>query len=152
MNSGKRQSMAINKSMQGNRAKDTGPEKRLAKVLWANGFHGYRKNFKSVLGRPDFFFRRFNLALFVNGCFWHRCPKCDLPLPKSNSQFWMEKFERNVKRDARIRRQLRKDGFCVVTVWECEIGPKDRIILNRIKKAIERDGKVSVKSKSKTKP
>jgi len=78
-------------------------------------------NWKSAPGRPDIAFPRKRLAVFVNGCYWHRCPHCDLPLPKTNKVFWKRKFELNVERDVRKREELRIIGWSVITIWECEI-------------------------------
>jgi len=58
----------------------------------------------------------------VHGCFWHRCPKCNLDLPKSNVDYWSQKFERNVERDREKETMLRGIGWRVHTIWECELG------------------------------
>ena len=62
----------------------------------------------------------------MNGCFWHRCPKCDLPIPKSNVEYWVVKFETNVERDQRKIRELEEAGWTVHVIWECEL-KKDTI-------------------------
>jgi DNA mismatch endonuclease (patch repair protein) len=61
------------------------------------------------------------VAIFVNGCYWHRCPYCALPLPKTNVEFWQQKFERNMARDARTHRTLLEQRWCVLDVWECQL-------------------------------
>ena len=71
--------------------------------------------------RPDISYVGKKLAIFVHGCFWHRCPKCSYKLPKTNSAFWQEKFDRNVARDARKSEDLRNIGWTVLTVWECDL-------------------------------
>jgi len=88
-------SETVSRTMQANRAKDTAPERILRKSLWECGLRGYRLHSKAVPGRPDISFGRPKVAIFVHGCFWHRCPKCSLPLPKSNREFWIKKFRRN---------------------------------------------------------
>jgi len=72
----------------------------------------------------------------VNGCFWHRCPKCDLPFPKSHSSFWAKKFELNVARDVRKCADLESSGWRVLIIWECEIKKDLGSCVKRIKKAL----------------
>ncbi|MDX5428413.1 MAG: very short patch repair endonuclease, partial [Bacteroidota bacterium] len=72
-------------------------------------------------GRPDLAFSRAKLAVFVNGCYWHRCPSCDLPLPKNNQDFWKKKFEANKARDKKKILDLGSAGWKVLVFWECEI-------------------------------
>jgi len=114
-------SEAVHKSMLSNRGRDTGPEKALRAALRRHELSGYRLNWKGAPGRPDIVFPESWLAIFVNGCFWHRCSRCDLPLPKTNRAFWRGKFELNVERDARKRKDLKTAGWHVITLWECEI-------------------------------
>lgn len=108
--------------MRGNRAKDTAPEITLRRLLREAGHPGYRLHWPKVPGRPDIAYPRRRIALFVNGCFWHRCPHCKPPMPKTNVDFWRGKFARNVERDIRKTEELEAAGWTVVTVWECEIG------------------------------
>lgn len=107
--------------MQVNRSKDTKPELRVRAALRAAGWTGYRLHWKAALGRPDICFPGRKVAIFVNGCFWHRCPHCSLPMPKSNVAFWEEKFARNRARDARDCERLVADGWTVMVVWECRL-------------------------------
>lgn len=81
---------------------------------------GFILHSREVLGRPDFYFERERLAVFVDGCFWHGCAKCG-HVPKTNRPFWAAKIERNQMRDLRNRRQLRSQGVKVLRVWEHEI-------------------------------
>ena len=108
------------KSMKSNKWKDTSPEIALRKALRDAGYPGYRLQWK-IPGRPDICYPGRKVAIFVNGCFWHRCPYCNLPMPKHNSDFWRSKFERNVARDAKSVSLLESDGWTVITVWECQI-------------------------------
>ena len=87
----------ISKVMSANKYKDTGPELILRKVMWKNGIRGYRLHWKKVPGRPDIAFPGKKIAIFVNGCFWHRCPHCNLSVPKTNSDFWKNKFAETEK-------------------------------------------------------
>ncbi len=107
--------------MMANGPKDTKPEITVRRILRESGHPGYRLNWKKAPGRPDIAYPGRRIAIFVNGCFWHRCPRCDLPLPKNHTEFWREKFERNVERDARKTSELESAGWTVVTIWECEI-------------------------------
>jgi len=110
------------KIMRSVRQKDTGPETLLRKALHARGFR-YRKNLRSLPGSPDLVFPGRRAVIFVHGCFWHRHPGCRrATTPKSNAEFWQEKFQRNVERDACNVALLREGGWRVGVVWECEIG------------------------------
>lgn len=108
------------KSMKSNKRKDTGPELKLRKALRDAGFPGYRLQWK-IPGRPDICYPGRKVAIFVNGCFWHRCPYCNLSVPKHNRDYWEHKFASNVERDARTHSELEKMGWKVIVVWECEI-------------------------------
>jgi DNA mismatch endonuclease, patch repair protein len=119
-------SAIASRTMQANRAKDTTPERILRKTLWGCGLRGYRLHSKDVPGRPDIAFRRHKVAIFVHGCFWHRCPRCRLGLPKNNRAFWIKKFRRNRARDQRKTRQLCNAGWTVLSVWECELKKEGR--------------------------
>lgn len=120
-------------SFRGNKAKDTKPEIILRKALWANNIVGYRLHYKRLPGRPDIVFVSRKIAIFVNGCYWHRCPHCMLPLPKNNVEFWKSKFEKNVERDHRKIAELSNLGWTVVTLWECEINKNLENVVLRIK-------------------
>lgn len=111
--------------MSRNRASGTGPELLLRKQLRKLGFRSYRVNFRGVPGRPDIAFRRQKLAVFVNGCYWHRCPTCRLPLPKTHAEFWSAKFERNQIRDREKIAELAAVGWRSVVVWEHELSRAD---------------------------
>jgi DNA mismatch endonuclease (patch repair protein) len=107
--------------MRANKAKNTKPEILLRKALWKNNLKGYRLNYKEIPGRPDIVFTAKKIAIFVHGCYWHRCPTCNLPIPKSNSSFWKTKFEKNVQRDKIKNEQLKELGWRILVIWECEI-------------------------------
>lgn len=119
------------KSMKGNVRKDTKPELMLRMLLREAGYPGYRLQWK-VLGRPDICYPGRRVAIFVNGCFWHRCPICNLPLPKNNHDFWVDKFNRNVERDKSNIKALEDDGWTVVTIWECEIKKNPKEVVDRL--------------------
>ncbi|MHC1680779.1 MAG: very short patch repair endonuclease [Methanomassiliicoccales archaeon] len=115
------ESEKTSKVMSANRGKDTGPEISLRKALWAKGVRGYRVHPKGLPGRPDIVFPKHRLAIMVNGCFWHRCPICKPSVPKTHTEFWQHKFDRNVKRDHEKIMALANAGWAVIVVWECEL-------------------------------
>lgn len=114
-------SETVSRYMRSNKAKNTKPELLLRKALWADGIRGYRLHWKKAPGKPDIAFPARKLAVFVNGCFWHRCPKCELKLPKNNREFWKKKFDRNVERDGEKLAALREAGWRVIVIWECDL-------------------------------
>lgn len=134
-------SAAVSKVMSANKAKNTKPELLLRRLLWKNGVRGYRVNWKGLPGSPDICFTKSKVALFVNGCFWHRCPTCNLPLPKSNKEFWQKKFEANVNRDLKKLKMLNELDWQSLTIWECELKKNDsNLLIEDIKKLISTNG------------
>lgn len=123
-------------TMRANRRRNTGPELALRAALRAAGLLGYRLDLKGVPGRPDIAFTRHKLAVFVHGCFWHRCPNCKLELPKSNRAFWRRKFELNQERDERKRVALEALGWDVLEFWECEVERDAARCTQRVARAI----------------
>jgi len=110
-------------------------ELALAKLMRRNRITGWRRN-QPVFGKPDFIFRRVRLALFVDGCFWHACPKHS-NLPVNNRPFWRRKLSTNKKRDHLVIRTLRKTGWTVLRIWEHELTSKNETrLLLRIKRAL----------------
>jgi len=127
----------VSRVMSANKGKDTGPELAFRRALWSKGMRGYRLHMRTIPGSPDIAYRKRKIAIFINGCFWHRCPKCNLPLPKSNTEYWKDKFERNVLRDERKTNDLRALGWKVITIWECEITEDLQDAISRVEKALE---------------
>ncbi len=123
-------------TMRANRGRDTRPELLLRKALWKSGLRGYRVNVKRLPGRPDIVFTGKRLAILVNGCFWHRCPFCNLPLPRTHVQFWSEKFNRNVERDKRNISELNAIGWRTIVVWECQIGDSTQDFVKMIRSTL----------------
>jgi DNA mismatch endonuclease (patch repair protein) len=103
------------------KSKNTKPELILRKALYEKGIRGYRIHKKGIPGRPDIAWIGKRVAIFVNGCFWHSCPKCNLQKPKHNSEFWNNKFKTNKLRDSRKIMDLTNAGWKVLTIWECDI-------------------------------
>jgi DNA mismatch endonuclease (patch repair protein) len=98
----------------------SGAEIRFRQALWAEGARGFRRG-ELLPGRPDVIFSRVHLAVFVHGCYWHRCPMCNLRMPRANREYWRAKFEANVARDQAAQRDLTASGWEVATVWEHEL-------------------------------
>ena len=102
------------------RSKDTGPEKMVRSLLFKKGIR-YRLNDRKLRGSPDIVFPKFKALIFVHGCFWHGHEKCRFSSrPKSNKSYWLEKIDRNRKRDRANLKELRKMGYRVFVVWECK--------------------------------
>jgi DNA mismatch endonuclease (patch repair protein) len=127
----------VSRSMRGNVAKNTSPELTLRKLLRAAGFPGYRLHWKKAPGRPDIVYPGRGVAIFVNGCFWHRCPHCQPALPKSHSDFWQRKFELNQERDARKVRELEQAGWRVLIVWECRLRDEPGAVMRDLATLLE---------------
>ena len=121
--------------MSGIRGKNTSPELTVRKALHAAGLR-FRIHAKHIPGRPDIVLPRFKTAVLVHGCFWHRHPRCKFAYtPRSNISFWKEKFASNVARDRRAIRALRREGWNVFVVWECEIAEQSLArLISRIRR------------------
>jgi DNA mismatch endonuclease (patch repair protein) len=111
--------------MAGIRGCNTSPEIKVRRMLHRNGFR-YRLHQKNLPGKPDLVLRRYRVCIFVHGCFWHRHLGCRYTTtPKSNQQFWQDKFDQNIARDARTKKNLLASGWRVIELWECGIrGPE----------------------------
>jgi DNA mismatch endonuclease (patch repair protein) len=111
------------------KGRDTKPEILLRSTLW---LHGYRYRLRSHLeGKPDIVFVRQRVAVFVDGCFWHRCPQ-HATRPRTNAAFWREKIDANVCRDAIVNRILERDGWCVLRFWEHEVKDSLHSVLSSV--------------------
>jgi len=110
---------AVMAQIRGKGNKDT--ELKMIALMREHGITGWRRNQK-LPGKPDFVFRKERIALFVDGCFWHGCPKPKhAPLPKTRADWWAAKLARNKARDLEVNRHLRKAGWRVFRVWECDL-------------------------------
>lgn len=104
------------------RSHDTKPEVAVRKIVHALGFR-FRLHRRDLPGSPDLVLPKYRAIIFVHGCFWHQHPGCrEGRLPSSNRDYWIGKLGRNVKRDRASLRMLRKLGWNVLIVWECEVG------------------------------
>lgn len=102
--------------------KNTKPELEVRRLLHGMGFR-FRLHRKDLPGCPDLVLPKWHTAVFVHGCFWHGCTRCDKGLrkPKTNSEFWERKINSNVERDLRVGKLLADMGWKVTTVWECDL-------------------------------
>lgn len=113
--------------------KDT--ELVLARLFRKNKITGWRRHVL-LPGKPDFTFRKHRLTIFVDGCFWHCCPK-HARQPKSNRAFWLRKFSANSTRDKFVNRTLRREGWRVLRIWEHELPRKNEVrLLQRMHRAL----------------
>jgi DNA mismatch endonuclease, patch repair protein len=107
------------------RNKDTKPEMAVRRLVYRMGFR-YRLHSRTLPGKPDLVFPRRKRVIFVHGCFWHRHSGCALArMPKSRLEFWKPKMEANRKRDSRNQRLLRKEGWRILVVWECQLADEE---------------------------
>ena len=117
--------------------KGTKPELKVRQWLWRHGYR-YRLNVKSVPGKPDIVMRKYQTAIFVNGCFWHghfvqlSVDSCQLivnssccKIPQTNREFWVNKIKRNQERDQQNYQVLHDNGWQVIVIWECQLTPKN---------------------------
>jgi len=106
-------------------SRNTKPELMVRKYLFACGFR-YRLNHPRLPGKPDIVLRKYRTVIFVNGCFWHGHDCAAFHLPKSHTDFWRSKIDRNRQRDTEEQRQLAEMGWHCITVWECQLKPPVR--------------------------
>ena len=102
-------------------------------VLRAHHIVGWRRNYP-LPGKPDLVFRGERVAVFLDGCFWHKCPQC-FRQPTSNTEYWVPKIEGNVRRDRRVDRELRARGWRVLRVWEHSLREPEKVAA-RLKRAL----------------
>ena len=105
------------------RSTNSKPEETVRKILFSHGFR-YRKNVKTLPGKPDIVLPKYKTVIFVNGCFWHKhsCPR--FVWPSTNTNYWIPKIQRNVERDISNHAELASLGWKVIVVWECELKKK----------------------------
>lgn len=103
------------------KSKHTNPELIIRSLVHRLGYR-YRLHWKNLPGKPDLVFAKRRKVIFINGCFWHRHKNCKFAqIPKSNIEYWKIKFEQNQKRDARNQEKLKKLGWSILVLWECQI-------------------------------
>jgi len=116
----KRPPMSRSENMARIRAKDTKPEMRVRRALWANGLR-YRLHVRALPGCPDLVFTSRRTVVQVRGCWWHQHPGCvAAKIPRTRTAWWAAKLQRNVERDTQADAELRSAGWQVIVIWECE--------------------------------
>lgn len=114
------------------RGKDTSPEMFVRRLLHAAGYR-FRLHDSKLPGRPDMVLKRFHAVIFVHGCYWHRHPRCPrASMPGTRVAFWKAKFAKTVKRDRQNVGKLKKLGWRVITVWECQLANNPEAAFYRI--------------------
>ena len=131
------------------KGKETKIEVKVRSYLFKNGFR-FRKNDKRLPGKPDVVLPKYKTVIFIHGCFWHRHQGCKLTTtPKTRTEFWINKFKKNVENDKKHQRELEEAGWKVLIIWECEIEKKFEEtmtnITNELKDAYWINNKVLVK-------
>lgn len=110
-------------------------EKSFRLALVRAGISGWVLHSRSILGTPDFFFSKQQVAIFVDGCFWHGCRKCG-HIPQTRSVFWQTKFDRNRLRARRVRSKLKREGIKVVRIWEHEVSTNPDAAVLRLRRVL----------------
>ncbi|MDP2792576.1 MAG: very short patch repair endonuclease [Sulfurisoma sp.] len=124
------------------RSGNTKPEMAVRKLLFSMGYR-YRLHDRKLPGKPDIVFPSRRKIVLVHGCFWHRHENCPLArIPKSHKAFWWPKLEGNRLRDGRVKAALRRMGWSVTTVWECQLGNMARVE-NKLRRFLESGGIVT---------
>ena len=118
------------------RGKNTGPEVKLRKLLFAQGVRGYRIH-SDLPGKPDIVFPKKKIAVFIDGCFWHKCP-VDFQEPEVRKEFWMKKINSNVERDKRVNKELRNAGWKVIRIWEHQVRKRPQDVVRKIARILEK--------------
>lgn len=105
------------------RSTNTKPEMLVRKFLHANGFR-YKLHDKKLPGKPDIVLPKYNTVIFVHGCFWHGHANCRyFTIPKTRTQWWTDKINTNKANDTKAIKALKKDGWRIITIWECKLKP-----------------------------
>ena len=118
------------------KGKNTGPEVKLRKMLYAQGIRGYRI-YCNLPGKPDIVFLKKKIAIFIDGCFWHKCPVC-FQEPDTRKEFWMKKIQSNIERDKKVNELLQNDGWKVIRLWEHDVRKKPVEIVIKISEILEK--------------
>jgi len=116
------------------RSKNTSIEKVVRSFLFRKGLR-YSLHNNKIPGKPDLYFKKYNIAIFINGCFWHRhkeCKRCTMP--KTNKKYWVDKFKKNIERDQNNYKKLKKEHIRFFIIWECEVSSEKKLqrLYNRI--------------------
>ena len=113
------------------KGRNTAPELRLRKLLFKNKLKGYRLHY-NLTGKPDIVFVSKKLTIFIDGCFWHKCPKCFVT-PATRTKFWISKIGKNMRRDKEVSKTLRRQGWSVLRFWEHTVKSEPEKIIRKIR-------------------
>ena len=114
------------------KSKNTKIEIKVRKYLFSKGFR-YRVNVKDLPGKPDIVLKKYKTVIFVNGCFWHRHKNCKLATtPKTNTEYWVNKFNHNIENDQKKYEKLNVLGWHVIILWECELKDNFEEIMEQV--------------------
>ena len=114
------------------KGKDTKPEMLVRKFLFANGYR-YRLHDKKLPGKPDIVLRKYNTVILIHGCFWHGHNNCKYyKVPQTRTEWWLNKINNNKANDEKAVKALKKEGWKIITLWECELKP------GKIEKALQK--------------
>jgi DNA mismatch endonuclease (patch repair protein) len=109
------------KNMAAIRGKNTKPEMLVRKFLHANGYR-YKLHDKTLPGKPDIVLTKYKTVIFVHGCFWHGHKNCKyFVVPKTRTDWWLNKINGNISNDGKAAKALKKDGWRIITIWECQL-------------------------------
>ncbi len=123
------------------RSKDTKPEMIVRKFLFKNGFR-YRLHVKDLPGKPDIVLPKYKTVIFVHGCFWHGHNGCKyFVVPKTRTEWWLQKINTNKERDNRIKKQLNELNWNIYTIFECELKGNKLICLEKLFKKLMKYGR-----------
>ncbi len=122
-------------NMRAVKAKDTRCELALRKALWKEGIRGYRLHCRFLPGKPDIVFTKHKLVVFVDGCFWHGCPRCRT-IPETNREFWQKKIISNIERAKSVSAELQAEGWTVLRFWEHEIHNELTTCVERVRQSL----------------
>lgn len=110
------------------RSRDTTPERKVRSLLHRLGFR-FRLHRQDLPGKPDIVLPKYSAVVFVHGCFWHRHPRCaEATTPGTRQVYWLPKFKRTIERDRENQRELRRRGWNVIVVWECELREPHQVV------------------------
>lgn len=105
------------------KGKDTKPEMRVRKFLYAHGYR-YKLHDNNLPGKPDIVLPKYKTVIFVHGCFWHGHEGCEyFVIPKTRTEWWLNKIDCNKSNDAKVVNALRKEGWKIIVIWECKLKP-----------------------------
>jgi len=108
------------------KGKNTRPEIMVRKFLFSQGFR-YRLNVTKLPGKPDIVLSKYRTIIFINGCFWHGHEDCHyFVIPKTRTEWWIDKIQKNKERDLKYRKELSRQNWKIITIWECELKPNKR--------------------------